>query len=96
METLKKLKQGQQVEIPVYDFSTHSRTTEPVTMYGASVIIFEGILAFSTPALRELMDVKLFVSEVCFAMIGEVYVSVESNSVNPSPPPHLPPPSQIN
>lgn len=34
-----------------------------VTMYGANVIIFEGILSFATPKLRSLMDLKIFVDE---------------------------------
>jgi uridine kinase len=34
-----------------------------VTMYGANVIIFEGILSFATKAMRDLMDIKIFVDE---------------------------------
>ncbi len=37
--------------------------TFQVTMYGANVIIFEGILAFASPELRNLMDLKIFVDE---------------------------------
>ncbi|XP_077369585.1 uridine-cytidine kinase-like 1 isoform X3 [Festucalex cinctus] len=44
--TLRKLKQGKSVKIPVYDFTTHGRQKEWKTVYGASVIIFEGIMAF--------------------------------------------------
>lgn len=40
-KTIKKLKQGQPVAVPVYDFRTHSRLTDEVMMYGANVIIFE-------------------------------------------------------
>eukprot|EP00123_Amoebidium_parasiticum_P013472 comp21974_c0_seq1/m.31742 comp21974_c0_seq1/g.31742 ORF comp21974_c0_seq1/g.31742 comp21974_c0_seq1/m.31742 type:complete len:495 (-) comp21974_c0_seq1:783-2267(-) len=60
-ETLRKLKQGKNVEIPVYDFSTHSRLDKKQTMYGANVIIFEGIMAFHTAEMRDLMDMKIFV-----------------------------------
>ncbi|XP_013925914.1 PREDICTED: uridine-cytidine kinase-like 1, partial [Thamnophis sirtalis] len=44
--TLKKLKQGKSVKIPVYDFTSHSRKKEWKMLYGANVIIFEGIMAF--------------------------------------------------
>ncbi len=44
-----------------YDFVTHSRTTETTHIYGADVILFEGILAFSERGVRDLMDMKLFV-----------------------------------
>eukprot|EP00053_Salpingoeca_punica_P018194 m.177439 g.177439 ORF g.177439 m.177439 type:complete len:489 (-) comp17382_c0_seq2:1674-3140(-) len=63
VETLKKLKQGKQVEVPIYDFTTHSRRPETITMYGANVIIFEGILAFTSSKIRDVMDVKIFVDE---------------------------------
>ncbi|XP_065897739.1 uridine-cytidine kinase-like 1 [Dysidea avara] len=61
VETLRKLKEGKHVEIPVYDFSTHSRAKYTRTMYGANVLIFEGILSFTSKDLRELMDMKVFV-----------------------------------
>ncbi|KJE92953.1 uridine cytidine kinase [Capsaspora owczarzaki ATCC 30864] len=59
--TLKKLKEGKNVDIPVYDFNTHSRLPNTHTMYGANVIVFEGILAFCRKDLRDLMDMKVFV-----------------------------------
>lgn len=61
-DTLLKLKQGKKVSIPVYDFKTHSRVEEACTyIFGADVIIIEGILIFYTKALRELMDMKIFI-----------------------------------
>lgn len=59
--TLKKLKEGKNVEIPIYDFATHSRLPEKKTVYGANVIVFEGILAFASKELRDVMDMKVFV-----------------------------------
>lgn len=58
---LKALRAGQGVEVPVYDFARYSRraVTEPVTPRRA--IIVEGILIFTDAALREQMDVKVFV-----------------------------------
>ncbi|XP_015234741.1 PREDICTED: uridine-cytidine kinase-like 1 isoform X2 [Cyprinodon variegatus] len=59
--TLRKLKQGKSVKIPVYDFATHGRQKEWKTVYGASVIIFEGIMSFADKALLQLLDMKIFV-----------------------------------
>ncbi|XP_045836185.1 uridine-cytidine kinase-like 1 isoform X7 [Meles meles] len=61
VSTLKKLKQGKSVQVPVYDFTTHSRKKDWKTLYGANVIIFEGIMAFADKALLELLDMKIFV-----------------------------------
>ncbi|XP_015452548.1 uridine-cytidine kinase-like 1 isoform X4 [Pteropus alecto] len=58
--TLQKLKQGKSVKVPVYDFTTHSRKKD-WTLYGANVIIFEGIMAFADKTLLELLDMKIFV-----------------------------------
>ncbi|XP_073845758.1 uridine-cytidine kinase-like lethal (2) k01209 [Musca autumnalis] len=61
LEVMKKLKEGRKVEVPVYNFVTHSRETNTKTMYGANVIIFEGILVFHSPEILKLMDMKIFV-----------------------------------
>ena len=79
ISTLKKLKQGKSVKVPIYDFTTHSRKKDWVgpagsaargwrrglraasthtiplqkTLYGANVIIFEGIMAFADKTLLE-------------------------------------------
>ncbi|RKP03604.1 hypothetical protein CXG81DRAFT_9250 [Caulochytrium protostelioides] len=60
-ETLLKLKQGVKVDVPIYDFVTHSRLPRTKTMYGGSVVIFEGILALYDPRVRALMDMTVFV-----------------------------------
>uniref|UniRef100_UPI00398E44A3 uridine-cytidine kinase-like 1 isoform X1 n=1 Tax=Pristiophorus japonicus TaxID=55135 RepID=UPI00398E44A3 len=61
VSTLRKLKRGKSVKIPVYDFTSHCRKKEWKTLYGASVIIFEGILAFADKELLKLLDMKIFV-----------------------------------
>ena len=58
IETLKK---GKQVEVPIYDFATHSRTEETFSVVPRGVILVEGILIFAESALREIFDVKIFV-----------------------------------
>ncbi|KAL3080041.1 hypothetical protein niasHT_034599 [Heterodera trifolii] len=60
-ESLVRLREGKSVEVPVYDFSTHRRAKNPKLMYGADIIIFEGILAFHKSEISELMDLKVFV-----------------------------------
>lgn len=61
LDVLKKLKEGRKVEVPVYNFITHSREPITKTMYGANVIIFEGILVFHNPEVLKLLDMKVFV-----------------------------------
>jgi uridine kinase len=61
IETLGRLKEGKSVEVPIYNFTTHSREKVKKTVYGANVVIFEGILAFASKELIDLMDMKVFV-----------------------------------
>jgi len=49
------------VHIPNYDFVNHSRTVDTTEVYGVDIILFEGILAFYHPGVRNLMDLKIFV-----------------------------------
>ncbi|RLN96566.1 hypothetical protein BBJ28_00020709 [Nothophytophthora sp. Chile5] len=58
---LRQLRAGKTVDVPVYDFSTHSRCQETVSMKPNSVILVEGILIFADQALADLMDIKIFV-----------------------------------
>ena len=61
VEHLKILRAGRAVEIPIYDFTTHTRTPQTRRVEPAPVILVEGILVFVEPALRDLFDVKLYV-----------------------------------
>lgn len=61
IEHVKQLKQGLAVEVPLYDFTTHSRTGDTVRVAPQRVVIVEGILIFAEPRLRELFDIKIFV-----------------------------------
>ena len=58
---IEQLKRGEPVELPIYDFATHSRTKESFTVQPRAVILIEGILIFVEPALRDICDVKIFV-----------------------------------
>ena len=61
IEDLKKLKAGQAIQCPVYDYSIHNRTDETVEIRPTKVIIVEGILIFQNKELRDLLDIKIFV-----------------------------------
>ena len=61
VEHVKALKAGKPVEVPQYDFVTHARKRETSPLKPTAVIIVEGILVFVEEALRQELDVKLFV-----------------------------------
>ena len=58
---IKMLKQGKEIERPVYSFVEHNRTSERVTVKPSKVIIIDGILIFENRELRNLMDIKVYV-----------------------------------
>ena len=57
---LKDLINGKAVQIPVYDFKTHSRLKEEIKVKPATIVILEGIFTFNIKKLRNLMDYKVF------------------------------------
>jgi uridine kinase len=61
IEQVKRLVEGHPVDLPVYDFKIHSRTSLTIRINPQPVIIVEGILIFAEPELRGLFDVKIFV-----------------------------------
>ncbi|KAI8466809.1 MAG: putative uracil phosphoribosyl transferase [Monoraphidium minutum] len=62
MECIRQLKAGKSVEVPVYDFTTHSRRKDEVRkVEAADVVIVEGILVLHDPALREQLHMKVYV-----------------------------------
>ena len=58
---LDALRRGESVQCPVYDYTVHNRSDETITIEPKQVIIIEGILIFADEALRDLMDIKIFV-----------------------------------
>ncbi|HMB41668.1 MAG TPA: uridine kinase [Balneolaceae bacterium] len=58
---LSALRSGYKVDIPVYDFVAHTRTENTIPASPKNIILIDGILIFSEPKLRNLMDIKLFV-----------------------------------
>ena len=61
IEHIASLRAGKAVEVPIYDFSTHSRTNRTFQVQPRRVILVEGILIFTEAALRQMFDVKIFV-----------------------------------
>jgi len=58
---LQALRQGRAVAVPTYDFTTHTRSATTQMVHPAAVILVEGILIFVEKALRELMNMRIFV-----------------------------------
>ena len=61
VEHIQQLQRGEAADIPMYDFSTHSRRLETLRVEPRPIILIEGILIFVEPALRDLCDVRVFV-----------------------------------
>lgn len=86
VEHIRQLQAGKSVEIPIYSHSKHLRLPETRRVGGHTIIILEGILLFSEETLRELMDIRIFMSaplDVCLIRrlkrdVVERHRSVES------------------
>ncbi|SFC77558.1 uridine kinase [Butyrivibrio sp. YAB3001] len=61
IEDVKKLKNNQEIDMPVYDYTIHNRSDATVHVVPKKVIIVEGILILENRELRDLMDIKVFV-----------------------------------
>ncbi len=61
VEHLRALRRGEAIDVPVYDFVHHRRSGQTVRVAPRPLVIFEGIMVFVHPAVRELLDLKLYV-----------------------------------
>jgi uridine kinase len=61
VDHVRTLRSGRAAEVPLYDFATHTRRAETVRADPRRTIIIEGILVLAEPALRDLMDIRVFV-----------------------------------
>ncbi|XP_063613984.1 uridine-cytidine kinase 2-B-like [Penaeus indicus] len=61
LKTLRQILDGKICKIPNYDYVSNSRLDTTTTIYPADVVLFEGILMFYQPEMRELFHMKLFV-----------------------------------
>ena len=61
IEHLRKLRNGEPVDCPVYDYTIHNRSEETVRINPSPVIIVEGIMVLPNPELSDLLDIKIYV-----------------------------------
>lgn len=61
VEHLHALRHGAAIDKPLYDFTTHTRRDETERVEPRPVIVVEGVLVLAEPALREMMDLKIYV-----------------------------------
>lgn len=61
IEHIMQLQRFEPIEMPVYDFATHTRTDDVIVVPPHEIILVEGILIFAEPNLRELLDIRIFV-----------------------------------
>ncbi|MBO8131404.1 MAG: uridine kinase [Candidatus Marinimicrobia bacterium] len=60
-EHIKSLLEGKPVNIPIYDYKTHTRKKETIQVYGHRIIVLEGIMALYDEELRDMMDIKIYI-----------------------------------
>lgn len=58
---LRELRAGRAVKKPVYDYAMHARSKDTVLIEPTPVIVVEGILTLAIPALRDELDLRVFV-----------------------------------
>jgi uridine kinase len=61
VEHLKKLRNGEAVDCPVYDYSLHNRSDRTEHIEPKHIILVEGILLLADPRVRDLIDIKVYV-----------------------------------
>jgi uridine kinase len=61
IEHLDRLRRGEGIEMPVYDFVHHRRTADTTKVEPRKLVIFEGIMVFTNKAVRDRIDLKIFV-----------------------------------
>ena len=61
IEHIKRLRNGESIECPVYDDTVHNRSDKTVRIDPRKIILIEGILLLADPRLRSLLDIKIYV-----------------------------------
>ncbi|GAB6139235.1 uridine kinase [Halanaerobaculum tunisiense] len=61
LEHLQQLLVGEKIDKPVYSFKRHTRTSEVIPVNPTEIIILEGILILENEAIRDLLDIKVYV-----------------------------------
>ncbi|USE33876.1 uridine kinase [Endozoicomonas sp. SCSIO W0465] len=60
LEQMIMLKNGQEIDVPLYDYTQHNRQRDTRKINPARVVIYEGILLFTNPKIRETFDLRFF------------------------------------
>lgn len=61
LEHLLQLRNGQPIQVPVYDFAQHLRTNQSILVKPRPVVIVEGLMVLAEPQLRQIFDIKVYV-----------------------------------
>ncbi len=61
IEDIQKLKRGEAIKCPVYDYTIHNRLSNTLLVAPKKIIVLEGILVFHNEELRNLIDMKIFI-----------------------------------
>jgi len=72
IDHLRRLKEGESVEMPIYSYLTCLRAKETITINPTRVVLVEGILILTDPGLRNMMDIKVFVDADADDRLGRV------------------------
>ncbi len=70
VEHLRMLRKGENVQVPIYDYTQHNRGSEVVELEPSTILILEGILILNHPGLRDMLDLKVFVDvplDICLS-----------------------------
>lgn len=60
-EHLQQLKSGKEIQVPIYDFATHTRSKETISMKPSKIVFVDGILIFSQPQVAKQLDHLLYI-----------------------------------
>ena len=75
IDHIHKLRDGQEVECPVYDYTVHNRSGKTITIKPADVILVEGIMVLQNDELRDLLDIKVYVEADADERIPKQYLT---------------------
>lgn len=59
-DSLRQLKQGQNIQMPIYDFATHTRSEQSILVRPKRLVIVDGILILHSKEVREVLDAAVF------------------------------------
>ena len=74
IDHISKLKKGEKIQRPIYTYITCTRSNETIAMAPMGVVVLEGILIFTNEALRELIDIKVFVDADADDRLGRIII----------------------